>query len=376
MVGRVGKPHGLKGEVTVEVRTDEPERRFAVGSRLRAEPPRGSASPLRALTVARTRWHQGVLLATFEELADRNAAEGARGILLHVVLDPADVPDDPDEFYDHQLVGLAAYDVDGTPLGEVRGLVHGAAQDLLTVRTRDGRDALVPFVKALVPEVDVAGGRVVIADRPGLVAPLPEEEHVRIDVVTIFPDYLAPLELSLAGKAVESGLLEVHVHDLRGWTHDRHRTVDDTPYGGGAGMVMKPEPWGEALDEVLPDGATLVVPTPSGIPFTQALARELAGRERLVFACGRYEGIDQRVVDEAGVACRGARGVDRRLRAERGRGGCARDHRGGRAAAARLHGQPRVAAGGVPRGRPAGVPRLHEARELAGAGRAARPALG
>ena len=122
---------------------------------------------------------------------------------------------------------------------------------------------------------------------------------MRIDVVTIFPDYLAPLGLSLPGKAQSSGLLELHVHDLRGWTHDRHRTVDDTPYGGGAGMVMKPEPWGEALDAVLPDGATLVVPTPSGVPFTQALARELSGLDHLVFACGRYEGIDQRVVDEA-----------------------------------------------------------------------------
>jgi tRNA (guanine37-N1)-methyltransferase len=122
---------------------------------------------------------------------------------------------------------------------------------------------------------------------------------VRIDVVSIFPDYLAPLGLSLAGKAQESGLLEVHVHDLRGWTHDRHRTVDDTPYGGGAGMVMKPEPWGEALDTVAPDGAVLVVPTPAGRPFTQAVAAELATKEHLVLACGRYEGIDQRVVDEA-----------------------------------------------------------------------------
>ena len=176
VVGRIGKPHGLRGEVTVEVRTDEPDRRFADGTRLRAEPPSGSASTLRAVTVARTRWHQGVLLATFEELADRNAAEAARGILLHVTIDPAEAPDDPDEFYDHQLVGLAAYDLDGAHLGEVRGLVHGSAQDLLTVHTPDGRDALVPFVKALVPEVDVAGGRVVIADRPGLVAPLPEDE--------------------------------------------------------------------------------------------------------------------------------------------------------------------------------------------------------
>ena len=120
---------------------------------------------------------------------------------------------------------------------------------------------------------------------------------MKIDVVSIFPDYLAPLELSLAGRARAAGLLDLAVHDLRDWTHDRHRTVDDTPYGGGAGMVMKPEPWGEALDEVLIDGSTLVVPTPSGEPFDQALARDLATREHLVFACGRYEGIDQRVVD-------------------------------------------------------------------------------
>jgi tRNA (guanine37-N1)-methyltransferase len=120
---------------------------------------------------------------------------------------------------------------------------------------------------------------------------------MRIDVVSIFPDYLAPLELSLAGRARQRGLLAVHVHDLREWTRDRHRTVDDTPYGGGAGMVMKPEPWGDALDAVLTPEATLVVPTPGGAPFTQAVARELASREHLVLACGRYEGIDQRVPD-------------------------------------------------------------------------------
>jgi len=122
---------------------------------------------------------------------------------------------------------------------------------------------------------------------------------VRIDIVSIFPDYLSPLELSLPGKARDNGLLDLRVHDLRDWAHDRHRTVDDTPYGGGAGMVMKPEPWGEALDAVATDGATIIFPTPSGTPFSQALARELATREHLVFACGRYEGIDQRVVDHA-----------------------------------------------------------------------------
>jgi tRNA (guanine37-N1)-methyltransferase len=122
---------------------------------------------------------------------------------------------------------------------------------------------------------------------------------MRVDVVSIFPEYLAPLDLSLAGKAQDSGVLDVHVHDLRDWTHDRHRTVDDTPYGGGAGMVMRPEPWGEALDALAGESTVLVVPTPSGQPFTQALAEELAGSEHLLFACGRYEGIDQRVLDEA-----------------------------------------------------------------------------
>ena len=124
---------------------------------------------------------------------------------------------------------------------------------------------------------------------------------MKIDIVSIFPEYLAPLDLSLPGKARASGLVDITVHDLRDWTHDRHRTTDDTPYGGGAGMVMKPEPWGEAFDALLPaDGsATVVFTTPSGTPFTQTVAAELAGHRHLVFACGRYEGIDQRVIDEA-----------------------------------------------------------------------------
>lgn len=120
---------------------------------------------------------------------------------------------------------------------------------------------------------------------------------MKVDIISIFPEYLAPLDLSLIGKARHDGVLSLAVHDLRSWTHDVHRTVDDTPYGGGPGMVMRPEPWGLALDELLDQGARLVVPTPAGARFTQATAASLAHEKHLVFACGRYEGIDQRVVD-------------------------------------------------------------------------------
>ncbi|UWX96068.1 tRNA (guanosine(37)-N1)-methyltransferase TrmD [Arthrobacter zhaoxinii] len=126
---------------------------------------------------------------------------------------------------------------------------------------------------------------------------------MRIDVVSIFPEYLAALELSLIGKARQEGLLDLAVHDLRDFTTDRHRTVDDTPYGGGAGMVMKPEPWAQALDAVAGDGderPVLIVPSPAGAVFTQAMAYELAEEKQLVFACGRYEGIDERVLEWAG----------------------------------------------------------------------------
>lgn len=139
---------------------------------------------------------------------------------------------------------------------------------------------------------------------------------MRIDVVSIFPDYLAPLRLSLLGRAQEDGLLDLEVHDLRDFTFDRHRTVDDTPYGGGAGMVMKAEPWSLALEHVLAGQTSsarpaddagplaarrpvLIVPSPAGAVFTQAMAYELAGEQTLAFACGRYEGIDERVLEWA-----------------------------------------------------------------------------
>jgi len=132
---------------------------------------------------------------------------------------------------------------------------------------------------------------------------------MRIDIISIFPEFFGVLDISLLGRARQSGLIDLAVHNLRDFTHDRHNTVDDTPYGGGAGMVMKPEPWGEALDSVFSagpltdadanpaEGPVLIFPSPAGEQFTQAMARELAHEPHLVFGCGRYEGIDQRVVD-------------------------------------------------------------------------------
>ncbi len=122
---------------------------------------------------------------------------------------------------------------------------------------------------------------------------------MKIDVVTIFPSSLDPLRQSLPGKAIESGLVQLEVHDLRKWTHDVHHSVDDAPYGGGPGMVMRAPVWGEALDEICSQETLLVVPTPAGALFTQETAQRWSSETHLVFACGRYEGIDQRVIDDA-----------------------------------------------------------------------------
>jgi len=178
VVGRVGRAHGVRGEVSVELRTDEPARRFADGAVLRTgspdgEPPRTSARPA-ALTVERTRWHQSRLLVSFAEAPDRTAAEALRGLTLLTDVDVAESPEDPEEFYDHQLVGLAVVTTEGAPVGEVTEVAHGSGQDLLVIRASDGTEVLVPFVSALVPVVDVSARRIEVADRPGLLSPLPE----------------------------------------------------------------------------------------------------------------------------------------------------------------------------------------------------------
>ena len=181
VVGRIGKAHGLKGEVLVEPRTDEPDRRFADGAVLATEIPRGGAphgtGRPTSLTVRSTRWHSSRLLLTFEEITDRNQAEAARGLVLLATIDEDDVPEDPDEFYDHQLVGLRVVTTDGDEVGELTEVLHSSAQDLLSIRGTDGREILVPFVAQLVPTVDVPGGTVVVEDRPGLLGPAVGDEE-------------------------------------------------------------------------------------------------------------------------------------------------------------------------------------------------------
>ncbi|MFL6130776.1 MAG: ribosome maturation factor RimM [Mycobacteriales bacterium] len=163
VVGRVGRPQGIRGEVTVEVRTDDPESRFAPGSVLLTEP--AERGPL---TVAGMRPRSGGVVLSFAGVADRAAAEALRGTVL--LVDPAQLPaiEDPDEWYDHELVGLAAVDPAGAPLGTVTDVVHGPASDLLVVRDAAGREHLVPFVRDQVPTVDVAAGRVVVSAPDGL----------------------------------------------------------------------------------------------------------------------------------------------------------------------------------------------------------------
>jgi 16S rRNA processing protein RimM len=176
-VGRIARPHGVHGEVVVELLTDEPDQRYAVGATLVAEPAAGGPVPGRPgagrpapgrLTVAALRPHQGRLIVAFQGVADREAAERLRGLLLRVDSAGIAAPADPDEFHDQQLIGLAAVTPAGEPLGRITRVEHGAAADRLVLARADGRTALVPFVAAIVPEVDVPGGRIVVDPPPGL----------------------------------------------------------------------------------------------------------------------------------------------------------------------------------------------------------------
>lgn len=162
-VGVITRAHGIRGDVAVDVRTDSPERRFIDGAVLITEP--AQAGPL---TIARTRWHSGRLLVQFAGVPDRTAAERLRGVRLLAEVDERERPEDPDEYYDHQLTGLSVRMPDGTPVGEVAEVIHLPGQELLAVRRVDGGEVLVPFVTAIVPKVDLDAGEVVVDPPPGL----------------------------------------------------------------------------------------------------------------------------------------------------------------------------------------------------------------
>jgi 16S rRNA processing protein RimM len=163
VVGRIGRAHGIKGEVTVEVRTDEPELRLGPGAVLATDP--ASAGPL---TIETGRVHSGRLLLRFEGVKERNAAEALRNVLLIADVDPEELPEDPEEFYDHQLMDLDVVTVDGTEVGRITEITHLPYQDLLIVKRPDGSEVMIPFVEEIVPEIDLEEQRVVIAPPPGL----------------------------------------------------------------------------------------------------------------------------------------------------------------------------------------------------------------
>jgi len=171
VVARIGRPHGLHGHVSVEVRTDDPEGRLAPGMTVRTDPV--AAGPL---TITDGRVHSGRLLLHFAGYDDRGSVEGLRNVLLVADVDPAERPDDPDEFYDHQLVGLAVRTVSGEPVGELGEVLHLPGQDVLAVRRPDGTEVLVPFVAAMVPSVDLDAGEVVVDPPPGLLTDVPDDD--------------------------------------------------------------------------------------------------------------------------------------------------------------------------------------------------------
>jgi len=171
VVGRIGRAHGIRGEVGVEVRTDDPDLRFADGAQLATDPPERGP-----LTVVATRWHSGRLLVRFKGLDDRTAAENLRGTMLVIEVDESERPQDPDEFYDHQLVGLRVITTAGDEVGEVAEVLHLPAQDVLAIKRTDGVEVLVPFVQELVPVVDLDRGSVTVDPRPGLLDPEAADE--------------------------------------------------------------------------------------------------------------------------------------------------------------------------------------------------------
>ncbi len=314
VVAHVKGPHGVRGAVRLESLTDDPTR-FDVGSRLMRE---GDDGPLTIAAAAST--PRG-LIVRFEEVADRAAADGLRDVYLEAHA----APRRRGKYLWHEVVGTRVEDRAGRTLGTVREIIRAGGGEVAVV-DGPGGELLVPLVRAFVPRFAPRRGVMIVdADRLGLGGPAAASGPARdrrdpaprtrsrsrggtrssprtggpileIEVLTLFPAMLeGPLGESIPGRIQAEGIAVVRLHDLRRWGIGRHRSVDDYTFGGGAGMVMRPEPVARALDELRRPESTVVLLDPAGQRFHQAIARELAGLGHLVLVCGRYEGVDERI---------------------------------------------------------------------------------
>jgi tRNA (guanine37-N1)-methyltransferase len=312
VVARVNGPHGIKGALRLESLTDDPTR-FAVGSQLT---PEGDEAPL---TVTQSTSTPRALIVRFAEVPDRDAADALRGVYLEATAPPRR----RGRYLWHEVVGTRVEDRAGETLGTVREIIRAGGGEVAIVEGPRG-ELLIPLVRAFVPRFAPRRGVMVVdSERLGLARRSPAAPQtlaatstaaesgpsrgkrrparaaapvLEVDILSLFPAMLAgPLGESIPGRAQEEGIAAIRFHDLRRWGIGRHRSVDDYTFGGGAGMVMRPEPVAAALDELRRPGSTVILLDPAGQRFDQAVAQEFAGLGHLVLVCGRYEGVDERI---------------------------------------------------------------------------------
>jgi tRNA (guanine37-N1)-methyltransferase len=297
-LGQIGAAHGVRGEVRLRSFTSNAA---AITSYGPLESEDGRVFAIESLRPAKDHF-----VARLAGICDRNAAEQLTNIKLYVPRDRLPEPEQADQFYHADLVGLAVVDRAGQKLGTVVAIYNFGAGDLIEVRQAEGEPTqMLPFDEATVPEVDLAAGQLVVAAPEGTFAPSPakgEGKMWRASVLTIFPEmFPGPLGLSLAGKAMAAGAWSLDVVDIRNFATDKHRTVDDTPAGGGPGMVLKADVLGRAIDAAASDARPRLLMSPRGVPLTQARIEALTLDAGVILVCGRFEGVDERVIAARGL---------------------------------------------------------------------------
>ena len=306
LVGRVARAHGNRGQVIVNLETDFPEERFKAGEELLV----GPAAEAREIT--EVRFHQGRPVIALRGIETMNDAEALAGAELKVRA--STVPSLPaGTFYRHDLVGCEVRETNGNVVGRVTAVEGSLERSRLVVVGNRG-EVLIPLVAGICLSIDTAAQRIVVNPPEGLIElnlreagaearswswELEAARKLKIDIVTIFPTMVqAPLAEGIVGRAIERGVIDVRVHDLRVHTTDRHRVVDDVPFGGGPGMVLKPEPLFRAVEGIRAERgapAAVILTSPDGRRFSHADAVRLSGAGHFVILCGRYEGVDERV---------------------------------------------------------------------------------